>query len=307
MPIEAAHGAPLESLALKSLRYRRKISRSSNTRAPDTPAAGSRASTFSTFSTTASWGQPRRFADPRRDRYIQSKGHCVEALYVVLADRASSPSPSADAVPVPIPLCRASHPQGARGGAEHRCPGARAVPVRGYALAGKLDQLGNRGFTLLGDGSWLKAPTGRRPCRRRIIDWRTSSPLWIAIPCKSAAARAMCATASPWAPSSRIRLAYRSRGWPRSAAAEKALAAPAQQGKPTVFSLTLSKGVVSRSWRMLRSGTTACPMTRNIDRRSRKSTPPRPRRPGELARERAGTPMFSPRPGAGTRAGTHSG
>ena len=30
---------------------------------------------------------PSTFTDPRRDRYIQSKGHCVEALYVVLADR----------------------------------------------------------------------------------------------------------------------------------------------------------------------------------------------------------------------------
>src|SRR5215207_7444292 len=30
---------------------------------------------------------PETFGDPDRDRYIQSKGHSVEALYVVLADR----------------------------------------------------------------------------------------------------------------------------------------------------------------------------------------------------------------------------
>jgi hypothetical protein len=30
---------------------------------------------------------PQTFADPHRDRYVQSKGHSVEALYVVLADR----------------------------------------------------------------------------------------------------------------------------------------------------------------------------------------------------------------------------
>src|SRR5688572_15764727 len=30
---------------------------------------------------------PETFKDPRRDRYIQSKGHSVEALYAVLADR----------------------------------------------------------------------------------------------------------------------------------------------------------------------------------------------------------------------------
>ena len=29
---------------------------------------------------------PDNFSDPNRDRYIQSKGHSVEALYVVLAD-----------------------------------------------------------------------------------------------------------------------------------------------------------------------------------------------------------------------------
>jgi len=30
---------------------------------------------------------PTNFKDPNRDRFIQSKGHSVEALYVVLADQ----------------------------------------------------------------------------------------------------------------------------------------------------------------------------------------------------------------------------
>lgn len=34
---------------------------------------------------------PATFDDPGRDRYIQSKGHSVEALYVVLADRGFFP------------------------------------------------------------------------------------------------------------------------------------------------------------------------------------------------------------------------
>src|SRR4030042_3929257 len=34
---------------------------------------------------------PQTFSDPNRDRYIQSKGHSVEALYVVLADRGFFP------------------------------------------------------------------------------------------------------------------------------------------------------------------------------------------------------------------------
>ena len=34
---------------------------------------------------------PETFDNPDRDRYIQSKGHSVEALYVVLADRGFFP------------------------------------------------------------------------------------------------------------------------------------------------------------------------------------------------------------------------
>ena len=34
---------------------------------------------------------PANFSSPDRDRYIQSKGHTVEALYVVLSDRGFFP------------------------------------------------------------------------------------------------------------------------------------------------------------------------------------------------------------------------
>ena len=34
---------------------------------------------------------PETFSNPNRDRYVQSKGHCVEALYTVLADRGFFP------------------------------------------------------------------------------------------------------------------------------------------------------------------------------------------------------------------------
>jgi transketolase len=34
---------------------------------------------------------PGNLADPNRDRYVQSKGHSVEALYTVLADRGFFP------------------------------------------------------------------------------------------------------------------------------------------------------------------------------------------------------------------------
>ena len=34
---------------------------------------------------------PERFQDPDRDYYVQSKGHCAEALFTVLADRGFFP------------------------------------------------------------------------------------------------------------------------------------------------------------------------------------------------------------------------
>src|SRR5215217_1540838 len=39
---------------------------------------------------------PETFNDPHRDRYVQSKGHSVEALFVVLADRGFFPASELD-------------------------------------------------------------------------------------------------------------------------------------------------------------------------------------------------------------------
>src|SRR5512137_170119 len=47
---------------------------------------------------------PASFGDPKRDRYIQSKGHSVEALYVVLADAGFFPASELEA------LCRYRSP-----------------------------------------------------------------------------------------------------------------------------------------------------------------------------------------------------
>src|SRR3954469_24705619 len=47
---------------------------------------------------------PTTFGDPNRDRYIQSKGHSVEALYVVLADLGFVPQEKLDT------LCRYDSP-----------------------------------------------------------------------------------------------------------------------------------------------------------------------------------------------------
>jgi transketolase len=96
---------------------------------------------------------PATFADPQRDRYIQSKGHCVEALYVVLSDRGFFPESQLQT------LCQyrshfVGHPTRKVPGVEQNT-GALGHGLSicvGLALAAKLDRSGNRVITLLGDG-----------------------------------------------------------------------------------------------------------------------------------------------------------
>jgi transketolase len=83
---------------------------------------------------------PETFDDPRRDRYIQSKGHSVEALYVVLADRGFFPESDLET------LCRyrsafVGHPTRKVPGIEMNTGAlghGLSISV-GLALAGKLD------------------------------------------------------------------------------------------------------------------------------------------------------------------------
>ncbi|MGK7394684.1 MAG: transketolase [Candidatus Cyclobacteriaceae bacterium M3_2C_046] len=96
---------------------------------------------------------PAGINDPRRDRYIQSKGHSVEALYVVLADLGFFPEADLET------LCQykshyVGHPTRKIAGIEQNTGAlghGLALSV-GTALAAKLDQLDYRVFTLLGDG-----------------------------------------------------------------------------------------------------------------------------------------------------------
>jgi transketolase len=96
---------------------------------------------------------PATIADPRRDRYVQSKGHCVEALYVVLADRGFFPSTELDT------LCQyqshfVGHPTRKVPGIEQNTGalGHGLAVCVGLALASKQDRVGNHIFTLMGDG-----------------------------------------------------------------------------------------------------------------------------------------------------------
>ncbi len=93
------------------------------------------------------------FSDANRDRYVQSKGHSVEALYVVLADRGYFPAADLETV------CRyqspyVGHPTRKIHGIEMNTGAlGHGLPIcLGMALAAKMDAAPYRVFTLLGDG-----------------------------------------------------------------------------------------------------------------------------------------------------------
>src|SRR5436189_569391 len=96
---------------------------------------------------------PQTFGDPNRDRYIQSKGHSVEALFVVLADRGFVRESELQT------LCQykshlVGHPTRKVPGIEHNTGAlghGLSVGV-GVAIAGKKDRADFRVFVLLGDG-----------------------------------------------------------------------------------------------------------------------------------------------------------
>jgi transketolase len=96
---------------------------------------------------------PETFQSPDRDRYVQSKGHSVEALYVVLADKGFFPQEDLNKVEkYKSPYI--GHPTRDVNGIEQNTGAlghGLAVAV-GMALAAKLDKRSYRVFTLLGDG-----------------------------------------------------------------------------------------------------------------------------------------------------------
>jgi transketolase len=96
---------------------------------------------------------PETFSDPSRDRYVQSKGHSVEALYAVLADRGFFPESELKTI------CHykshfVGHPTRHIPGIEMNTGAlGHGLPICiGMALASKMDSATYRVFTLLGDG-----------------------------------------------------------------------------------------------------------------------------------------------------------
>lgn len=96
---------------------------------------------------------PQNFNSNTRDRFIQSKGHCVEALYVVLADKGFFPEEDL------LSLCQykspyIGHPTKSIPGIEQNTGGlGHGLSIcAGAALAAKRDNSDVKVFTILGDG-----------------------------------------------------------------------------------------------------------------------------------------------------------
>jgi transketolase len=96
---------------------------------------------------------PETFGNANRDRYVQSKGHSVEALYAVLADRGFFHESELKTI------CHykshfVGHPTRHIPGIEMNTGAlGHGLPISvGMAIAGKMDAASYRVFTLLGDG-----------------------------------------------------------------------------------------------------------------------------------------------------------
>lgn len=96
---------------------------------------------------------PNNFHDKNRDRYIQSKGHAVEALFVILADQGFYPESDLETMSK-YKSPYVGHPTRKVNGIEFNTGAlGHGLPIAaGIALAAKKDNSAYRVFSLMGDG-----------------------------------------------------------------------------------------------------------------------------------------------------------
>lgn len=143
-----------KELEIKSIQYRKKILRYiKGAGAGHTGGSLSCTDILNVLYNEVLRVSPENFTSPDRDRYVQSKGHCVEALYVVLADKGFFPETDLET------LCRyqshyIGHPTKKVKGVEQNTGAlGHGLPICvGTALAAKMDGKDFRVFTLMGDG-----------------------------------------------------------------------------------------------------------------------------------------------------------
>ncbi|QDH78238.1 transketolase [Echinicola soli] len=147
-----------KELEIKSLNYRKKVLQYiKKAKAGHTGGSLSCTDILNVLYNEVMNVSPENFQDPNRDRYIQSKGHSVEALFVVLADQGFYPESNIET------LCQyqshfIGHPTRKVPGVEQNTGAlGHGLPISvGTALAGKMDGLDYRVFTLMGDGELLE-------------------------------------------------------------------------------------------------------------------------------------------------------
>jgi transketolase len=143
-----------KELEKKSIEYRRKILKYIyNAKAGHTGGSLSIIDILNVLYNETLNVNPENFGSNLRDRYVQSKGHCVEALYVVLADKGFFPEEDL------LTLCKYNspyigHPTKYIHGIEQNTGGLGhgLSMCSGMALAAKKDNSLVKVFTVLGDG-----------------------------------------------------------------------------------------------------------------------------------------------------------
>ncbi len=97
---------------------------------------------------------PDRQKDPDRDRFVLSKGHCVETLYAVLADKGFLDINEVKAQFSKFGSEYIGHPHNTLPGIEMNSGslGHGLSVCVGMALAGRMDKRNYRVYTLMGDG-----------------------------------------------------------------------------------------------------------------------------------------------------------
>jgi transketolase len=144
----------VQELELKSIQYRKKVL--SIIKAANSGHTGGSLSAVDILNVLYNSVMditPQNFQEVNRDHYIQSKGHSVEALYVVLADKGFYPGSQLETLNK-YQSHFIGHPTRKVNGIEQNTGalGHGLSIAVGTALAGKKDGRNFRVFTLLGDG-----------------------------------------------------------------------------------------------------------------------------------------------------------
>lgn len=144
----------IEKIQRKSIEYRKKVLKYIyNAKAGHTGGSLSILDILNVLYNDVMNVSPENFHSNHRDRFIQSKGHSVEALYVVLADKGFFPEEDL------LTMCQYNspyigHPTKSIPGIEQNTGGlGHGLPIcAGTALAAKKDNSPVKVYTILGDG-----------------------------------------------------------------------------------------------------------------------------------------------------------